>query len=145
MLKQQPEKSIDQRIRDEFDAVGGGMTTSQFAAHCIDAGVWSDDEITSGTLRWAQSEVRSALKKPDAFGLPFAGKTATTDLETKAPVWRQRTYWEYQDYALNIGELVSERDVLHQNALMLQSECRSKFGKAPSVPGLDEGELDALA
>ena len=144
-MKQQPEQSTDQRIRNEFEAVGGGLTTSQFAAHCIDAGIWTDEEIDAGIHRWAQSEVRSALKKADIYGLPFAGKTIERDEETKAPIWKQRPFWGFADYVYNIQDLVSQRDVLHQEALLLQSECLSRFGKAPAIPDLDDGESESIA
>lgn len=141
MLKVQPEKSLDRRIREEFETVGGGMSTAAFAEHCIEAGVWTDEEIEAFTLRSAQSEVRRALKKPDVFGLPFAGKTTESDEETGAPVWQQRTFWTYDDYAMNIHDLIAQRDTLHHEAHHLASECNAKFGKAPSIHEPGAGKI----
>lgn len=116
------------------------MSTASFAAHCIDAGIWTESEIEAFTLRSAQDAVRLALKKSDIYGLPFAGKTMDKDEETKAPIWKQRQFWQFEDYSFNIRDLVSQRDVLHQEAILLQSECMSRFGKAPLIPPIDEGE-----
>jgi hypothetical protein len=131
-----PEKSRDQRIRDEFVAVGGSMGTNRFARHCISAGIWFDDELEALQVKAVQSKIRDALRVADASGLPFAGQTTRTEEDDeRAPVWMQRHLWDYGDYALNIGERVKQRDSLHYEAIGLHDECLARFGRAPSLDG----------
>lgn len=138
----EPKTSRDQRIREEFDAVGGSMTTVLFAQHCINAGVWKQDELDRFALSHAQSEVRRALKKADGAGLPFAGQTHA--IEDGAHLWTQRKLWVYEDYAINVAELVTQRDTMHWQALALADECRDRYGHAPMVdlPGTEARAAD---
>lgn len=133
MLTPFPEKSVDQRIREEFERVGGSTATAPFVHHCRDAGVWSDDEWEALAFREAQANVRRALKAPDAQGLPFAGQTAERDEESKGNVWRQRGMWLYADYETNIAEHVGQRDANHWTAVALANECRARYGRSPDV------------
>jgi hypothetical protein len=132
MLQPFPEKSKDDQIRDEFLAVGGAMGTRSFAVHCIDVGFWSDDELLSFQVGEAQNKIRVALKHFDRNGLPFAGQTTARDDEN-APVWTVRQLWLFPDYELNVHELVTQRDTLHDRAVKLCHECRERFGHAPSL------------
>lgn len=134
---QQPREARDVRIRAEFEQVGGSMGTNEFARHCVDSGIWESHELERIQLAGVQSEIRKALKKADATGLPFAGPTAETDGEG-APVWKQRTFWEFADYESNVRELIAQRDVLHLEALALAEECRRRYGRAPAIAGLDD-------
>lgn len=137
MLKPWPEKSREQQIRDEFSSLGNGMSTARFAQHCLDAGFWSEDEQRGFILRNAQSEVRKALKKHDASGLPFAGQTVHND-EDGGAIWAPRLMWFFDDYTLNVGELVTQRNTLHLEAIALAEECFTRFGMAPSVDWPDD-------
>lgn len=125
----------DQQIRDLFATLGGSMTTAQFARECIEYGIWSDVEQDRIIIRAAQSEIRRALKVEDAAGLPTAGKTTDTD-DDGAPVWKARQLWLFEDYELNILDLVGQRDELHGNALKLAVECEVRYGRAPMVTGI---------
>ncbi len=133
MLKVQPETSIDQRIRDEFDAVGGGMSTAAFARHCLDAGFWDADEVEALALRNIQSLIRKSLTKHDATALPFAGQTIEKD-EDGAPIWRQRRFWSYETYELNIISRLTQSDTLLNEAANLSQECTARFGHSPMDP-----------
>lgn len=123
-------KSRETLLREEFAAVGP-MTTQAFARHCIDMGFWDEDELTRFALSHAQSEIRKALNTPDASGLRFAGPTTNT--EDGAPLWSQRALWRFEDYTLNCGDLVRQRDALHDEAVKLARECRDRFGVAPDI------------
>lgn len=133
MLTPFPEKSLDQRIRDEFERVGGSVATAPFVHHCHDAGIWSDDEWESLAFREAQSAVRRALHAPDNQGLPFAGQTAETHGNDVGHVWKQRRLWLYPDYETNISDLRRQRDSCHRTAVALADECHARFGRAPDV------------
>jgi hypothetical protein len=124
------ESTRGQRIRDEFAAIGGGMTTAEFAQHCIDAGIWTDHELGTFALRAAQAEVRRELKALDAVGLPFAGKTAE-NTDDGAPIWRQRSFWRPTDYAVNIIDLRGKADTMNYQADAMESECIKRYGIVP--------------
>lgn len=130
MLKVQPEQSIDQRIREEFESVGGGMSTASFSRHLLDAGFWNADEIESLALRNIQSIVRKALTKHDGMALPFAGQTAEKD-ESGAPIWTQRKFWSYEAYELNIVSRLTQSETLYVEATNLDRECKTRFGRSP--------------
>lgn len=141
MLRTMPIVSKQQMIRDEFERVGP-MTTQAFARHCIDVGIWDADEIGAFAVRAAQAQIRLALKAPDATGLPFAGPTmargdAEEEAESEEPGgasrWAQRSFWAYDDYALNIREAIKQRNILDFHARELANECRDRFGIAPDV------------
>lgn len=148
MLTTMPLKSRDQRIRDEFIAVGP-MSVPEFARHCIDVGIYEEHDLTQFALVTVQGQIRTALKAPDKSGLPFAGQTTAKaeisdaeegDLDeeqiatpNRAKVWAQRSFWAYEDYALNIREAIVQRDTLHFHATDLADECRTRFGRAPLI------------
>lgn len=122
--------SREQRIRDEFARVGP-MSTRAFAQHCLTYGIWSAEERDEFELAKAQAEVRKALKGRDEHGLPFAGRTTTT--EEGSGVWAVRQAWLFEDYELNISELAKQRDTLHWEATGLADECRDRYGRAPAI------------
>lgn len=133
MLTPFPEKSLDQRIRNEFELIGGSIATAPFVHHCREAGIWSDDEWDGLAFREAQAAVRRALKAPDRQGLPFAGQTAEKEEDGAGHVWRQRKLWFFADYETNIAELKRQRDSCHWTAVALADECRDRFGRSPEV------------
>lgn len=130
MLKLQPETSIDQRIRDEFTAIGGGMSTAVFARHCLDQGFWDSGEIEALALRNIQSLIRKSLTKHDDMALPFAGQTTEKD-ESGSPIWKQRSLWSYEAYELNILNRLTQSDTLLSEATNLSQECIARFGHSP--------------
>lgn len=138
MLKLQPEQSREDRMRALFES-SGGMSTAAFTQRCRDEGIWDDDEWESLAFRQAQNEVRRALKKLDNVGLPFAGQTTITD-DDGAVVWMTRRMWSFEDYAVNINELVEQRDRCHDAAVALADECRNRHGRAPSLARRDIDE-----
>jgi hypothetical protein len=148
MLTTMPMKSRDQRIRDEFAKVGP-MSVPAFARHCVEVGIWAEHELSQFAITTVQGFIRVALKAPDRSGLPFAGQTvarADDDTETeegdadpedqpvrRAKVWAQRSFWNYEDYDLNIREAVAQRDILHFHATDMADECHARFGRAPLI------------
>jgi hypothetical protein len=127
-LHGQPAKSRAERIRDLFT----GGSTAELAHICIEAGLWTDDEMKRFQFRAAQNECRAALKEKDSSGLPFAGQTTTRDDEG-ATIWRTRNLWAYDDYEINVKELVLQRDECQVMALALVKECSTRFGRSPSL------------
>lgn len=109
-------------------------STRTTAQRCIDAGVFSQEWLESAAIRSAQAAVRKALKTCDIQGLPIAGKTNVVD-DNGAPVWVQRELWDYDTYALNIGQYVDQGDANYQKAADLAVECRTKYGRAPRLDG----------
>ncbi len=120
-------------LRAEFVRVGGGMTTAAFARHCLDEGIFAEEEREAFELRAAQHIVRKALHGDDASGLPFAGPTRELDPFTGSPLWVRRDLWSYEDYAVNVDELRTQRDTMHWRAVRLAEECRARYGRAPRV------------
>lgn len=121
------------RIRQLFGDIGGSMPTYDFAHVCIEHGLYSPEELERAKIQKVQSDIRRALKAPDDVGLPFAGQTAEKS-ESGGPVWRQRRYWSFDDYEINITELIDNRDENHESATRLRGECMSRFGRAPEIP-----------
>lgn len=141
MLQSPSPISRDQRIRDEFVRVGP-MSTNAFAHHLVAVGFYSDEDLVTMHIRAIQAEARKALKQPDEAGLPFAGQTTKED-DGGTIVWMMRQLWDFDDYSLNVKELVGQRDTLHWQAARLADECRDRFGHAPTVPPI--GGLSMVA
>jgi hypothetical protein len=132
-------------ILDLFRGGDGPVSTRMLARRCLDAGVFDEEWRESAVVRAAQEECRGVLKGCDIHGLPFAGKTSGSD-DDGAPLWVQREMWDFDTYALNITEYANQRDRNHEKALLLRDECRRKFGRAPSISGLDGvGEVGGAA
>jgi hypothetical protein len=123
-------------IRDLFAESGGAMGTRDFALLCIDHGLYSGDELERAQINWVQGEIRRVLKKSDASGLPFAGQTIDRG-ESGEPVWKQRRYWDYEDYEINVQEHLRNRDENHTAALALSRECSARFGRSPFIPSVE--------
>lgn len=135
LVLEAPPKPREIRIREHFEALGGAMPMNQFALELVDAGIYSDEDLRMYGLRAVQAEARRALRKRDEAGLPFAGQTITT--EGGAHIWMQRPLWSFEDYELNISELIAQRDECHAIAIKMASECEEKFGRAPSIDPLE--------
>lgn len=127
MLTLQPIESIDQRIRSEFIAVGGGLSANAFARHCIAANLWTADELEIIQLRGVAQITKRALRIKDAQRLPFAGQTTEVDVDG-APVWRQRRFWDLDTYLLNIAGLETKGNTMPDEAAALRSEVLDRFG-----------------
>lgn len=136
-LQVQDSVSRDQRIRDLFASLGGGMGTREFVRVCRRVGIWSQEEWDGFAIDKAQAVIRRAFKTQDAAGLPFAGIT-TERTEDGAPVWQQRPLWTYDDYALNIAELIAQRNECDRNAARLAAECAERFGRSPDISPLED-------
>ena len=127
-------QSYHEQIRETFRTVGP-LSTRALALLCIAGGVFPDSWLESASVRAAQDQCRRALKDCGIDGMPFAGKTSDEDGEGK-PVWKQREFWDYETYVVNIVQSVDQRDSNHHHATLLHRECYEKFGKAPPVTGL---------
>lgn len=131
-LKSPPIESREESIRNLFREFGGSMSTNSFAEKCVDSGIYTDGELRSFGLRHVQAEVRRALKHADANGLPFAGQTAECE-EGGAHVWKIRQAWLFEDYELNVRDLMAQATSLRINAYKLMAECEEIHGRRPSV------------
>lgn len=137
--------NVHEAILEVFRSAGEPLSTRTLALRCMDEGVFPDDWRANALVRAAQDECRSVLKDCDIHGLPFAGKTNRSD-DDGGPLWIQREMWDFETYALNIHEHLDQRDKNHQKALLLQADCRRKFGRAPAIPGLDSvGGIEGAA
>lgn len=130
VIAPQPIRSIEERIRDEFAAVGGSMAKPSFAQHCIDKELWTAEELDAFSFKHVLSLVGGALRQHDKTGLPFAGKTTEKD-EDGANVWKQRKLWGYPDYERNILPRQAQGETLIREAELLANECRMRFGRSP--------------
>ena len=132
-------------ILQVFKEAGEPLSTRALAKRCIEGGVFPDEWMQGAAVRAAQEECRGVLKDCDINGLPFAGKTSLKD-EEGAPLWVQREMWDYATYALNIAQYMDKRDQNHRKALLLQDDCRKRFGRAPAITGLDaSGKMGGAA
>ena len=138
MLSPMPFESREHRIRQLFDQLGP-MTTADTAKRCVDAGIFSEEEVIAFGMRSIQAEVRKALKRADQSGLPFAGQTTNSD-DTGAAVWSQRAFWLYDDYDLNVRESMTHIRSMYTEAVKLADECEDRFGRRPSTRLPDDAE-----
>jgi len=86
------------RIRAIFQS---GQTVAATTELCLDADLWSKNEIRNKATTACRNEVRAALGELQD-GVPFAGPTGAR--EDGAPVWRQMEFWSYDDYVYNYQE-----------------------------------------
>lgn len=126
MLIVQPVESMGQRIREEFRRVSG-LSANAFAQHCIDAGLWTDDELEAIQLRGVAQIVKRELRARDKQRLPFAGQTTETD-DDGAPIWKQRRFWDLDTYLLNISNLETKASTMFEEASALRDEVVDRFG-----------------
>lgn len=130
-----PPKAKQKAIRDAWEALAAPMSLTTFTHHCIQAGLWSQDEWFSFAFNYAKSQVARALRALDARGLPFAGPTATAQNHTLTekeqqqidsadteeekerlrqefsevgPLWKQRLLWDLGDYKFNIDDRLGQ-------------------------------------
>lgn len=127
----------EQRIRDVFNDHGGAMTTIDLARACVDAGIWTQDELDRIAIKSVQELCRRALNVKDAAGLPAASRTTETN-DDGQPVWKARQLWLFADYELNIRSHIGQRDEDHAVAVKLAAECEARYGKAISIPDLPD-------
>ena len=125
------------RIRVEFAAVGGVMSTRRFARHLLRRGFYTADDLAARQLRALQADIRHALAAEGPDGLPFAqpvGSDPGEDTsENAAPVWKQLALFTYAELA---ALLVRRRAEIRRQVVRyrrLHDYCRVRFGKAPAL------------
>jgi hypothetical protein len=128
-----------ERIRAEFAALGGRMSTRRFARHLLRRGFYSAGALEARQLRGVQADVRRALAAEGPDGLPFAQPTEADDdgdEDRPAPVWKQLALFTYAELAALLVRRRSEitRDVVRYRRL--HDYCQLRFGKAPALPAL---------
>ncbi len=124
----------EDRIRALFKNVGP-MGTLNLARACVADGIYTDVELDLMHLRAIQGDVRDALKKNDAKGLPANGHTTDRD-DDGAPVWKARELWSPEDYVVNVRELVGQRNTLNRQAVLLAEECAERHGYVIEISSL---------
>lgn len=132
MLTSVPNSSREDRIRAEFEQLGGAISSRLFAEHLLATGFYDDEFLESAAIKAIQSDIRKALKSSDGAGLPFAcavGRGAEA-------VWKQRDLMEYDEYAAVIGDLSEGVRADYRVIVGLHGECRLRFGRAPEIPEL---------
>lgn len=134
---QEPTLPREQRIREVFESKGAAMTIPALAQACVDAGIWTPDELTRLALGKVREDCRRALRVKDASGLPKVSQTAETD-DDGLPVWKARQLWMFADYELNIREHIGQRDEGHVVAVKLAAECEARYGAAIAIPELPD-------
>ena len=126
------------RLRTEFAAVGGAMSTRRFARHLLRRGFYSADALTARQLAAVQADVRRALAAETPNGLPFAQPVEADDGDdpSAAPVWKQLSLFTYRELAALLTRRRAEiaRDVVRYRRL--RDYCRVRFGTAPALPAL---------
>ncbi len=133
-----------ERLRAEFTAVGGAMSTGAFARHCLQRGFYSPETLQVRQLQLVQSDIRRALAAEGPDGLPFAqpvGPETDGDAgaERPAPVWKQLALFTYPELA---ALLRRRRDELQRDGARyrrLHDYCRLRFGKVPRLAAVDVG------
>lgn len=128
LVSEEPGLPRDQRIRNLFEK-SGPLSTRALAALCIAEGIFTEADQANAHLQAFQKVVRAALSATDEFGLPRAGRSTECD-EDGAPVWKQRRFWIFEDYAANISELIKKRNTEHTQAVRLIAECENRFKKS---------------
>jgi len=115
------------RIRSSFKS---GTTVAAHTEYCISEDYWTELEIRARATAALRDEVREALGALDESGLPFAGPTFLR--EGRAPVWRQRAFWDYDDYVYNFNEYRSRAGSNIAVANKIAAECRERNGRGPN-------------
>ena len=125
------------RIRVEFAALGGVMSTRRFARHLLRRGFYTADYLKARQLRALQADIRHALAAEGPDGLPFAqpvGPDPGEDTsETAPPVWKQLALFTYAELA---ALLVRRRAEIRRQVVRyrrLHDYCRVRFGTAPAL------------
>jgi hypothetical protein len=127
----------EQRIREVFQDNGGAMTTLDLARACVDAGVWSPDEMNRIAIKAIQDACRRALNVKDATGLPSASRTTETN-DDGQPIWKARQLWLFADYEVNVLAHIGQRNEDHIVAVKLVAECEARYGRVIEIPDLPE-------
>lgn len=134
---QEPVLPRDRRIRDVFEGNGGAMTIRDLAHACVDADIWTRDELDLIAFRSVQEQCRRVLREKDSGGLPKVSRTTDTS-DDGLSIWKQRELWLPGDYELNCAEHISQRDEGHTIAVKLAAECEIRFGVAIDIPELPD-------
>lgn len=134
LAKRAVRDSRKEQIRKLFKRVGA-TSTRGLAKLCIDEGIFSDTDVENAALTTFQNVVRDSLSEDDDTGLPFAGQTATFDVDHQR-LWKQRALWEYDDYVVNVEEHITQRDAGHVMAVRLADECEQRFHLRIVIPSL---------
>jgi hypothetical protein len=126
------------RLRDLFQQLGGSMPPRVLADEAVARGVIPDDVLAVCQRRGLTELCRQALKGKTEDRLPFA-KPLSADED--AGEWKQLDLFTYdQAETLILREWAGiANDV--QEVLRLHRWCKDKFGLAPELPSLTEGEF----
>lgn len=70
----------------------GWVTIPDLAEELIAAGLYTEDQLKEGSIRWVSSDIKAALRwRTKTEDLPFAGPT-------RDHLWKVRTRWSARDY-----------------------------------------------
>lgn len=133
MSSEQPAKfPRAERIRQEFQVLGGRVGTRVLAEHLLTTGIFDEEWHEQAALKAAQKEIRDALKAPDAAGLPFACSVG----RGSNAIFSQRSFLSYVEYDQVIRDLADGLQADYQSIMLLHAECRQRYGRAPEIPAL---------
>ena len=131
-----PPKAKKKTIRETWAALATPKSIKDFTHLCVQAGVWTQDELLDAGFKHAMDEVRVALRALDDQGLPFAGPTSTKAATGNGQIWKQRTLWEAMDYELNVTDRLTQLGGDYRIIEGLAAECFDRYQVTLSVPAL---------
>lgn len=136
MLESQPIESESSRIRSALADHGGSATTEDLSRHLLDAGFWTDEQLTRVTIQWAQKRVRDALKETDTAGLPHA-IPSTARGKSGAAIWKQLDMCSFEDVEGQIQLLDKQESSIREDKQRLMRYAVRRWNRVPSVTTAD--------
>lgn len=134
-LESPPTQTREQQIVAVFQANGGQMTAFELAQACIEAGVWTEEELQRLAMRAVQDACLRALKKKDHTGLSVCLPSAEQNADSQ-PIWKARQYCLIEDYQVNVRAHIKQRNEDHTVAVKLAAECEQRYGYVIDIPEL---------
>jgi hypothetical protein len=134
-LESPPTQTREQLIFEVFQAGGGQMTAYELAQACIEAGIWTPEELERLAMRAVQDACLRALKKKDHAGLSVCLPSAEK-IDGAQPIWKARQYCLIEDYEVNVRAHVKQRNEDHTVAVKLAAECEQRYGHVIDIPEL---------
>lgn len=120
-----------ERIQALLTSSGGFLSVPELANLAFEEGIITAEDDEAAAYKNRLEIVRSALKRKDDSGLPFA-----LPVDPEREIWKQREMFSRGDYEVAIATRVKGIREDHTIVVMLADECEDRFGFRPDIPTL---------